>query len=428
MKILYIDTTNSGISGDMFLAALLSLVPDPESILNELKRLKDFIPDVSKLNIELIDTLISGVKINKLNLNIKESKQHRTADVLLNSLRKFSDELNLSNKAKDYAHNVLNTLLRAEAKVHGDTMSNLHLHELGSVDTLIDILGVTKALDVLGAFSKNFKIISSKIPLGNGRVKTAHGFLPVPAPATSKILEGSNLIVYNGPIEGELVTPTGAALLTNLNPEMISYEMTLEKLVYSTGQKKFDNFLNILRLFYGKHEEIEDLKKKYYLQKYFEPISVLETDVDDVSGEVLGNFINNLEKEDIFDVQIIPSITKKNRPGHVIKVLCHPKNQYEIITKIIEELGTLGVRFTTINRVCVEREIKSQKIEIEGRFFDVQYKISYLDSETDRKIVNIKPEYEAIKNISEETGLTVKEILFIAREKINQMFNDFKNS
>ena len=160
MKILYIDTTNSGISGDMFLAALLSLVPDPESILNELKRLKDFIPDVSKLNIELIDTLISGVKINKLNLNIKESKQHRTADVLSNSLRKFSDELNLSNKAKDYAHNVLNTLLRAEAKVHGDTMSNLHLHELGSVDTLIDILGVTKALDVLGAFSKNFKIIS----------------------------------------------------------------------------------------------------------------------------------------------------------------------------------------------------------------------------------------------------------------------------
>jgi uncharacterized protein (TIGR00299 family) protein len=428
MKILYIDATNSGISGDMFLAALLSLIPDPNSILNELKNLKDFLPDVSKLNIELLNTVISGIKINQLKLNIKETKHHRNAEVLSNSLNSFLVKHNYSNEAKNYANNVLNTLLKAEAKVHGETESDLHLHELSSVDTLIDISGVSKVLDILGAFSKDFKIICSKIPLGGGKIKTAHGVMPVPAPATLKILENSNIIVYNGPIEAELVTPTGAALLTNLNPKLISYEMTLEKSVYSTGQKKFDNFLNMLRLFYGEHKEIGVLKENEYLQKYFEPISVLETDVDDVSGEVLGNFINNIEKEDILDIQIIPSITKKNRPGHVIKVLCHPKNQYEIITKIIEELGTLGVRFTTINRVCVEREFDDRSIEINEKMYNLRYKISYIDSASGRKIVNIKPEYGDLKKISEESGLSIKDILFVAQEKIQNILYKFKNS
>jgi len=418
---------NSGISGDMFLSALLNLVPNSESILSELQELKDILPDVSELNIDLIKITRSGIKINKLKLDIKEKKHHRTVNILKTSLNKFLNENNYTNEAKNYANNVLNTLIKAEAEVHNELIENLHLHELSSVDTLIDIIGVSRALETIGAFNKDFLICCSKIPLGGGTVKTAHGTLPVPAPATSKILEKSNLIVYNGPIEAELVTPTGAALLTNLNPKNLSYEMNLEKVVYSTGQKEFNDFLNILRLFFGEHEDIEG-SKKTYLQKYFETVTILETDVDDISGEILGDFIRNIEKEDVLDIQIIPSITKKNRPGHVIKVLCRPQNQFELIEKIIEELGTLGVRFSTIKRVCVEREFDDRSIEINGKTYNLRYKISYIDSPSGRKIVNIKPEYGDLKKISEETGFTVKDVLFIAQENIQNILNEFRNS
>ena len=427
MKILYIDAENSGISGDMFLSSLLGLVPNPENILKELRKLKDFLPDVSKLNLDLIEITRSGIKINKLQIDIKEKKHHRNANILKTSLNNFLSANNFKDETKNYAKDVLNSLINAEAEVHKELNENVHLHELSSVDTLIDIIGVSRALETIGAFNKDFKIACSKLPLGGGTVNSAHGTLPVPAPATLNILGKSNLIVHNGPIEAELVTPTGAALLTNLNPKNLSYEMNLDKVVYSTGQKEFNGFLNILRLFYGELV-VTEVPNKSYLQKYIETVAVLETDVDDISGEILGDFIRSVEKEDVLDIQIIPSITKKNRPGHVIKVLCRPQNQFELIEKMIEELGTLGVRFSTIKRVCVEREFDDRSIEINGKTYNLRYKISYIDSDSGRKIVNIKPEYNDLKKISEESGFNVKEILFIAQEKIQDILNEFKNS
>lgn len=426
MKLLYIDATNSGISGDMFLASLLELVPEPDIVLNELKNLKDYLPDVSKLKIELIRIKRSGININKLKVEIKENKHQRTATVLKSSLNKFLEKKNFSNHAKDYANKVLNTLIQAEADIHGELIENLHLHELSSIDTLIDIIGVSKALDILGAFDSDFKIFCSKLPLGGGTIKTAHGILPIPAPATLKILEESNLVVVNGPIEKELVTPTGAALLVNLKPQNLPYEMNIEKIVYSTGQKEFNDFLNILRLYYGEMEESDIFTETHYLKEHIEPVTILETNVDDVSGEILGNFIKEMEKEDILDLQIIPSISKKNRPSHIIKILCRPEYKFELIEKIIDELGTLGVRFNTINRVCVARTIENIDIEINGKNYDLKYKISYIDTETERKIVNIKPEYENLKKIANDSGLPLKKILYFARAKIRQIFNKYK--
>ncbi len=257
--------------------------------------------------------------------------------------------------------------------------------------------------------------------MGGGTVKTAHGILPIPAPATSKILERSNLVVSNGPIDEELVTPTGVALLTNLNPKIAPYEMKLKKLVYSTGQKEFGNFLNILRLFYGETKDTNSKGEHDLFQKYLEPITILETNVDDISGELIGNFIKNLEQEDILDVQIVPSITKKNRPGHIIKVLCRPDNKYILIKKMIDELGTLGVRFNTINRVCVDRKIEKKKIEINGKIYELKCKISSYISKNRKKIVNIKPEYEDLKNISKDSGYTIKEIKLLVLSKLNQI-------
>lgn len=261
MKLLYIDATNSGISGDMFLASLLSLIPNSEDVLTELKELKEELSGVSKLEIRSIKSERSGIQINQLKIDVKESKSHRTAKSLESALNSFLEKKQFSISAKKYARNVLNSLIQAEAEVHGKLIEKIHLHELSSIDTLIDILGVTKVLDTLGGFDNNFKVLCSKLPLGGGTIKTAHGLLAVPAPATLKILEKSNLVIYHGPIESELVTPIGAALIANLNPKISPYEMNLKKVVYSTGQKKFKKFLNILRVFYGETKKMENVNE-----------------------------------------------------------------------------------------------------------------------------------------------------------------------
>lgn len=423
MNTLYIDMTNSGISGDMLLSSLLGLVEDSDIILNELKRLKNYLSGVSKLDIGLITSRRSGIQLNKLKIDIKETKEQRTAKTLINSLNEFLTGQDVSERAKDYANKVLNSLIQAEREIHGRVNEDIHLHELSSVDTLIDILGVTIVLDKMGGFGENFKIFCSEIPLGSGNISTAHGVLPVPAPATSKILEKSNLIIRGGPIDSELVTPTGAALLVNLNPKSLDFlpEMKLMKLVYSTGQKNFKDFLNILCLFYGERKKLGKSDETLVFDKYIEQITVLETDVDDVSGELLGNFINNLQKEKILDLQISPSITKKNRPSHIIRILCYPQYKFEIIEKIIKELGTLGVRFNTMNRVCIDRKVEEQEFEINGKIYKLNYKISYIELENGREIVNIKPEYEDLRIISKESGLTLKKIQLMVQSKLKQI-------
>ncbi|MFX0042866.1 MAG: nickel pincer cofactor biosynthesis protein LarC [Candidatus Hodarchaeota archaeon] len=429
MKFLYIDMTNSGISGDMLLASLLGLVPESDAILNNLKELKKHLSGVSKLDLKLESSKRSGIQSNQLKIDIKETKDHRTPGTLRSSLNDFLESKSISNSARNYALNVLNSLIQAEAEVHGELIENIHLHELSSVDTLIDILGVTMVLDKIGGFEKNFKVFCSEIPLGGGNINTTHGTLPVPAPATVKILEQSELLIRGGPIDSELVTPTGAALLVNLDPNYLKFppEMKLLKIIYSTGQKKFTHFLNVLRLFYGESKELESSADSQILDKYIEQVTILETDVDDVSGEVLGNFITKFQKEKILDLQISPSLTKKSRPSHIIRILCYPKYKFEIINKIIKELGTLGVRFNTINRVCVDRKIEEQVIEINGKNYNLNYKISYIESRNGREIVNIKPEYEDLKMISEESGLTLKKIQVIAQAKLNQIINNTKN-
>jgi len=424
MKSLYIDAINSGISGDMFLASLLGLNDEPNEILSDLKELKVHLKGVSILDLELVEVKRMGMEVHQLKVSIKESKNHRTPDELSNALERFLDNKQYSKSAKKFARNVLNTLFKAEAEVHGNLVENIHLHELSSVDTLVDILGVTKALDNLGGFTENFTYHCSNIPLGGGNIKTAHGILPVPAPATVKIFERSNLVVIGGPIESELVTPTGAALLVNLKPKVskIANQMSLLSVSCSTGQKEFKNFSNIMRLIYGEIEEPVNSKIPHPLKDYVEEVTVLETAVDDVSGEILGNFVQTLEDEDIFDVQIIPSITKKNRPGHIIKILCNPQNNFDLIYKTLRELGTLGVRYYTTKRVCIDRKLEKSTIELNNKNYELHFKVSYIHMPDGIKVINVKPEFEDLKNISKQTNLSIKEILFFCQSEMEKYF------
>ena len=424
MKSLYIDTTNSGISGDMFLGALLGLNTDPAKILSDLETLKDYLKGVSDLKLELAKVKKNGIEVYRVNLMIKESRSHRTPNELKDALEQYLDDKNYSLPAKEYARNVLKTLFMAEAEVHGNLVENIHLHELSSVDTLIDILGVSKSLDKLGGFSGNVKCYCSEIPLGGGTIKTVHGTLPVPAPATAIIFKKSNLVVEGGPIESELVTPTGAALLVNLNPKFSKFpnQMKILNVSSSTGQKEFKEFPNILRLFHGVLEKQNEVQESHPLSDYVEEVTVLETTVDDVSGEILGNFVQTIENEEILDIQIIPSITKKNRPGNIIKILCDPKHSFDLINKIILELGTLGVRYYVTKRVCIDRKFEKCFIDIENERYEVTLKIAYIKLQEGIKVLNIKPEFEDLRKISQKTNLPVKEILIYCQPEIEKRY------
>lgn len=422
MKILYIDPSNSGISGDMLLASLLGLLEDPEAIIEELIEIQNYIKGVSKLKIELKKTFRHEIKVNHLKMDIIEEKSHRSVQNLKDSLNAFIQDKDFSQRAKEYANRVFQALVKAEAKVHDTLEEKVHLHELSSVDTLIDIIGVTKCLEKIGIFDSTFRIFCNIIPLGGGSIKGAHGLLPIPAPATIEILKNSKLRVKNGPIEEELVTPTGAALVANLDYLPENKEFSIEKIVSSTGNKEFKDFLNILRIYIG-----TDQKSEYNLEKYIEEITVLETDVDDVSGEVLGHFITKMKKKQILDIQIIPSLTKKNRPSHLIKILCQPEEKFKIIELMIKDLGTLGVRFTTINRVCVERTIETLQLSIMEEKVAVNYKISYIQEEEGKYIINIKPEYDDLKKISRKLNLPLSKIQMYAQSEIKQLYNKFKS-
>jgi len=426
MKSIYFDLTNSGISGDMLLASLLGLIPDTTQILTNLRDLKKKLKGVSKLELELRQVKRMGIETNKLEIIIEESKMHRSPEDLSNALEEYLNEKDFSNQAKEFARKVLSTLFKAEAEVHGNLIENIHLHELSSVDTLIDILGVTKVIDTIGGFDTNFSYYCSEVPLGGGKIKSAHGILPIPAPATVKILEKSNLFLKGGPIETELVTPTGAALLVNLHPTYTEFvpSMNLLKISCGTGQNEYTAFSNTIRLFYGETKHLMSSNVLHPLSDYVEEVSILETAVDDVSGEILGNFVNILGNEDILDIQIIPSITKKNRPGHVIKIICDPSHNYDLILKTLRELGTLGVRFYSSKRVCIDRKIVNEKIEINGKWYELNFKISLIKKGEKTEIINIKPEFEDLSLISKETSLTVREILYYCQNVIEMLYKN----
>jgi len=417
MKTMFIDTINSGISGDMLLAGLLGLIDNPNEILDELNEISKFISGIINFKVNLTKIERSGIEVNQLIVIIKESKDHRSTKTLKDALNAFMEEKKFSRNAIKYATNVLDTLITAEANVHGKLAEEIHLHELGSIDTLLDILGVTRALETLGVFRKEVNIVISDLPLGGGTIKTAHGILPVPAPATSKIIEKSGIHVHFGPINSELTTPTGAALLKNLTFTCEKPPMNIEKISYSTGNKNFTNFPNLFRIFYG-----YDFNSTSNLEKYMEKIAIIETDVDDVSGEIIGHLMKRLESEKILDVQIIPAWTKKSRPSNIIKILCSLDHKFEIINILLDELGTLGVRFTTFDRICVERIYENIDIEIDGKNYPIKYKISFIKTLDQKHLVNIKPEYDDLNKISELSGLSMKKVQIFAQEKLKNLY------
>ena len=283
-------------------------------------------------------------------------------------------------------------------KQYGKSIEELHFHEVGCADAVADIIGASYAYHLL-KFDEE-KIISLPVATGNGSINTQHGILPVPAPAVISILK--DVPTVGGKENTELATPTGCAILVNIvdefkkaYPDKIIFPISAIKIIgYGAGKKDL-NVLNALRVIYAENSTHENT------------ITILETNIDTLSGEILGNIYDKLLDAGARDVSITPTFMKKNRPGHIVKVIAKNEDAEKLVRMLMEETGTLGVRMLPyIHRGVAIRENVVHKVEINGEFEEVRFKIG----EIDNKIIKCSAEYDDLKKLSVKTGIPVKDL------------------
>ncbi|MCD6509183.1 MAG: nickel pincer cofactor biosynthesis protein LarC [Thermoprotei archaeon] len=405
-KALVIDCSSSGIAGDMFLAALLGLGASFDVIEHVVESVRRVVPGIKFINISLEDVLRGHIKAKFLRIDIKEERElHRHGLDLINYAEDVAKELGLSPEGVSLATNIVRTLVEAEAKVHGEAVEHVHLHEAGSADTLIDAVGSIALLEDLGLL--NAEIYSTPVALGGGRVKFSHGLSSVPAPATLEILKGKDVPVIGGPVDYELTTPTGAALLVNVVKYFVNYypALRIDKVSYGAGSRDIPHFINALRLILGEREDLVTMDE----------VIVLESNVDDVTGEVLGYLSHKLFELGARDVTFMPIYMKKGRPGYMIKVIADADNYLNIVRALIKETGTLGVRVERTCRYIVPlRETEIVKVDVGGREYEVEIKVS---KDLQGNIVMAKPEYESVKRAALESGKPIRQVMLDAIKK-----------
>ncbi|MBC7119862.1 MAG: nickel pincer cofactor biosynthesis protein LarC, partial [Methanobacteriaceae archaeon] len=300
-----------------------------------------------------------------------------------------------------FSRRVFHTIAEAEAKIHGESLDDIHFHEVGASDAVADVFGAAFAYFSLGLDKE--KVYSLPVALGGGSTISSHGKIPIPAPATLEILKGAP--VHGGPAKTELATPTGAALLVNMVDEFKNFLPPIRVVEIGYGAGKMDQeFPNILRIMKGQRSLEED------------KIVLFETNLDHLSGEIIGNLFDDLIGEGALDVTITPILMKKNRPGHLLRVISKIEDQENILRRIFKETGTLGIRiFPQVHRTILKREKIPFKVNIKGEW-TANFKVAFLDSE----IISARIEYDDAKRISSKSGLPLREVMEIAEEQFKR--------
>ncbi len=395
----------------MLLGALVDAGANKAKIKRLAEVIPEFLADCKEIDVVFEKVNRSGIQATRLGLNIREHVHHREGTTLMEAINRILPEFDLSPQANGFAINSLKTLIQAEAAVHNEPFDHVHLHEAGSADTIIDVAGIAIALDSLGVF--NSKIYGTPPSIGGGIIKIDHGTYPVPPPATTRILRDYDIPFKGGPVEKELVTPTGISILANLVTEFITVypAMTINTEGYGAGKYEFHGIPNVTRVIVG-----DSIRRKFYEDE----IIKLETNVDDVTGEVLGYTMNKLLQYGALDVSYLNTVTKKNRPGYLISVISKPKDSLKLASILFEETGTLGIRtIPGIKRLILSRSIEKITITVDGKAFHVGIKIG---KDSEDNILTLKPEFEDIKNIAKDTGESMKTISEIALKKASEKF------
>ena len=390
MKILYYDCF-AGISGDMNLGAMLDLGVDQEYLLKELGNLP-----VDSYKIKVYKDRRGGITGTKVDVIVPPQKKTLSRHVLpkrtFRDITRMIRESNLSANVKKISLNIFTCLARAEGKIHGHKIYDVHFHEVGAIDSIVDIVGAAICLDYL----KVDKVLSSPIQVGSGIIHCSHGTLPVPAPATAEILQG--IPMKTGLVPFEATTPTGAAIIASTATSFTDrIDFTPQKIGYGLGSKD-SPVPNVLRLFLG---EISDNTAKADEPQTGEAL-MIECNIDDMNPELYDALMERFFSAGAHDVFFTPIIMKKSRPAVIVSVLCDAGKQ-----KAIEEIfwlnsSTFGLRSYKVTKSMLRREI----VKVKTRHGEITVKNGYLKG---RKIKS-KPEYEDCKRLAKENSVSIQDI------------------
>ena len=402
VMVLFIDCQVAGISGDMILSSLVDLGANKSKIIDGVKESANLLSGSTIKKFDFIKVKKNGKDATQLKLEIDENVHERKGTEIKNCIISASEKIGLSKSAKEFAENSINTLINAESSVHGEPDSSVHFHEASSIDTVVDILGTAIALDDLNLL--NEEITCSPVAIGGGTVSFSHGTTSNPAYAITEIFKNSEIIVHGGPVNEELTTPTGASILVNLASSCNEFfvDMAIDSVGYGAGTKQFDNFANVVKIVRGKSNET--------LEK--DSVKILETNLDDVSGEVIANTIEKLMENGAKDVTVTHAITKKGRPTQLVSVICDSKNVNSLLNILIVETRTLGVRVRTSERFVVPRKILESDVTLENQNFKVHYKISDSD--------HFKLEFDDVKSISNVLNISFNKTEELLKEQIKK--------
>ena len=398
MKALYLDCS-SGISGNMFIGACLQLGVPEKYLRGEFEKLN--LADEYELKIN--DVIKNGIGAAYFDVevlhehyhehhedepaNVHHLHQHHHEHRTLADIRNIIDATNFDSAVKNCALSIFNNIAAAEGKVHNVPPDEVHFHEVGAIDSIIDIIGCAICLDYLEVK----KVFVSKINVGSGFVKCAHGLMQIPAPATAELLQGFKTYSYGA--EKELTTPTGAAIVKTLAELSVDLpdDFVSEKIGYGAGTLNLD-IPNVLRIYLG---EFNGQPARRLVK--------LETNIDDMNPQIYGWLYEKLFSAGALDVWTTPIYMKKNRPAQMLSVLVDSQRQSEYVKIIFEETTTLGLRV-----IDIERRIEAvRKIaKVETSFGEVQCKVSAYDG----KIVSITPEYEDCRRLAEKNNVPLKSV------------------
>ncbi len=377
MRILLIDPFH-GAAGDMIVGSLLSLGADREAVENAMRSVVD----------EPIIREVNRGNIRGLQVDTRAGMEERSLEEVLERVASS----NASPTAQRMAERIFRRIHVAEEEVHGPPV---HFHQVGADDAVAEVMGACVALESLQV--EGIQVLP--LALGSGTVQTAHGILPVPTPATAEILRNSNLTVISEG-KGELCTPTGAAILAEFGARRMDPPgpVRVRAVGYGAGSREDPVSPNILRtMLLETAEEIPH-----------DVMDILETNVDDVTGEVLGYTLDRLMEEGARDACIVPLLMKKGRPGHMLRVISDSSRSDHLAALMATELGTLGIRrFPAVHRLVIERRVISVPVEIRGDTRTIEIKCSWKG----KSLLALKPEYESCKAWASELGMPLREVM-----------------
>jgi len=397
----------------MLLAALI----DAGAEVNAIQRVLNLIPThfshCKNVNLTASEFKSHGFRACRARLTIAEDTHETKAQELIRATQEIGIAGTLSPHAKSFANNAIQLLTEVESKLHGADLSSTHLHEAGSADTLADILGTAAACESLGIFEG--EIYACPVAVGGGTVSFSHGTVSVPPPAVLEIARRRQIPIIGGPVKDELATPTGVAMLASLTDSFVETPPALvpERVGYGAGEKEFANSPNLLRVVIGKALDRRRFDR--------DSVQLLETNLDDVSGEIVGHAMQRILDAGARDVWVTSGQFKKNRPGFVLHAICSGEDLEKIAGIIVRETGTLGVRHQMWERFVLAREIIVVKLPVEGRTFEVRVKVA---KDKSGQLLHMKPEFEDVDSIARATTHPFHEIaamaLEIAKKEVNR--------